>query len=161
MSPRQACTTKHPIGSCLFIEFPLPWCSASTYCTGMPRQNTSPTDFPPAMLQQISQLAARIVATRKAQGETQAQWADKLGISQPTMARLERGDASVSAATYIMCLWQLNPLLDLTVLLPAATAPDAPAPPAQITAPSQAQGAEASSPADEFAALLGSWLPQR
>ena len=119
----------------------------------MPRQNTSPTDFPPAVLQQIALLAERIVAARKAQGETQVQWAARLGISQPTMARLERGDASVSAATYILCLSQLNPLLDLTVLLPrsAAAAPTS----AQTPAPT----AGGASGVDDFASLLESWAP--
>ena len=85
----------------------------------MPRQNTSPADFPPAILAQIEQLAQSIVAQRKSRGETQAQWASKLGISQPTMARIERGDPAVAMATYVSCLWQLNPALDLGQLLPA------------------------------------------
>ena len=95
----------------------------------MPRQNTSPADFPPAILAQIEQLAQSIVAQRKSRGETQAQWASKLGISQPTMARIERGDPAVAMATYVSCLWQLNPALDLGQLLPAkesqACAPNA------------------------------------
>ena len=89
----------------------------------MPRQNTSPADFPPAILAQIEQLAQSIVAQRKCRGETQAQWASKLGISQPTMARIERGDPAVAMATYISCLWQLNPALDLTLLLAPVAAP--------------------------------------
>lgn len=88
----------------------------------MPRQNTSPAEFPPAILLQIEQLAQRIVTERKQRGETQAQWATRLGISQPTMARVERGDPAVTMATYISCLWQLNPELDLTRLLPHAPA---------------------------------------
>lgn len=123
----------------------------------MPRQNTRPTDFPPAVQQQIARLAECIVAARKALGETQAQWAARLGISQPTMARLERGDASVSAATYILCLSQLNPQLDLTVLLPRSSAPAAPAPapaPEKTAAtPSAATGV------DDFVSLLASWAP--
>ena len=121
----------------------------------MPRQNTCPADFPPFILSQIEHMAQRIVAARKARGETQAQWAQQLGISQPTMARLERGDASVSAATYILCLSQLNPQLDLTVLLPRSTAP-APMP-APAAAP-VAGGAPASG-VDDFASLLSSWAP--
>ncbi|MGB6095539.1 MAG: helix-turn-helix transcriptional regulator [Comamonas thiooxydans] len=89
----------------------------------MPRQNTSPAEFPPAILLQITQLAQHIVALRKSRGETQTQWAQRLGISQPTMARIERGDPAVAMATYVSCLWQLNPELDLTRLL----APKAPA----------------------------------
>ena len=119
----------------------------------MPRQNTSPTDFPPAVLQQIALLAERIVAARKAQGETQVQWAARLGISQPTMARLERGDASVSAATYILCLSQLNPQLDLTVLLPRSAA----AVPTSTSLPAPTAGG--TSGVDDFASLLESWAP--
>ena len=89
----------------------------------MPRQNTSPAEFPPAILLQIEHMAQRIVQLRKSRGETQAQWAEKLGISQPTMARVERGDPAVTMATYIACLWQLNPGLDLTLLLAPAAAP--------------------------------------
>lgn len=129
----------------------------------MPRQNTRPTDFPPAVQQQIARLAERIVAARKALGETQAQWAARLGISQPTMARLERGDASVSAATYILCLSQLNPQLDLTVLLPRSSAtPAAAAPaPAHLAAgtASKAAASATGSGVDDFVSLLASWAP--
>lgn len=122
----------------------------------MPRQNTCPTDFPPFILSQIEQVAQQIVATRKARGETQAQWAQRLGISQPTMARLERGDPAIATATYVMCLWLVNPQLDLRQLLPSALPAT---PPAQAaTAPAPAQTAPvAPSPADEFADLLAAW----
>ena len=103
----------------------------------MPRQNTSPADFPPAILAQIEQLAQSIVAQRKSRGETQAQWASKLGISQPTMARIERGDPAVAMATYVSCLWQLNPALDLGQLLPAQVS-QAPVKNASITIASSA-----------------------
>lgn len=100
----------------------LPHCRATTI-GAMPRQNTRPAEFPPAILAQIEQLAQRIVQQRKSRGETQAQWAARLGISQPTMARIERGDPAVAMATYVSCLWQLNPALDLTRLLAAAPPP--------------------------------------
>ena len=74
----------------------------------MPRQNTRPADYPQAVLQQIEQLAQNIVIARKRRGETQAQWAKKLGVSQPTMARIERGDPAVAMASYVMCMWLIN-----------------------------------------------------
>ena len=74
----------------------------------MPRQNTSPADYPQAVLRQIALLAQNIVIARKRRGESQAQWAKKLGISQPTMARMERGDPSVAMASYVMCMWLIN-----------------------------------------------------
>ena len=83
----------------------------------MPRQNTSPTDYPHAVLRQIELLAQNIVIARKRRGESQAQWAKKLGISQPTMARIERGDPSVAMASYVMCMWLINPANDLAGLI--------------------------------------------
>ena len=127
----------------------------------MPRQNTCPTQFPPFILSQIEGLAQRIVATRKSRGQTQAQWAEQLGISQPTMARLERGDPAIATATYVMCLWMVNPQLNLLNLLPTATTAATPQPSPEIPlaaaiAPS-AKATTASNPADEFAKLLASW----
>ena len=120
----------------------------------MPRQNTCPADFPPFILSQIEQVAQQIVATRKARGETQAQWAQQLGISQPTMARLERGDPAIATATYVMCLWLVNPQLDLRQLLPSALPATPPAQAATAPAPAQPPSPSA---ADELADLLASW----
>ena len=83
----------------------------------MPRQNTHPSDYPQAVLQQIEQLAQNIVIARKRRGETQAQWARKLGVSQPTMARIERGDPSVAMASYVMCMWLINQAAGLADLI--------------------------------------------
>jgi DNA-binding XRE family transcriptional regulator len=86
----------------------------------MPKQNTSPFEHPQAVLREIEQLAQHIVVARKRRGETQAQWARKLGVSQPTMARIERGDPSVAMASYVMCLWLINPWLGLADLIAPA-----------------------------------------
>lgn len=122
----------------------------------MPRQNTCPADFPPFILSQIEQVAQRIVATRKARGETQAQWAQQLGISQPTMARMERGDPAIATATYVMCLWLVNPQLNLLALVDDHSYVQPPATSAPLQAPSPA-AAQPVSAADEFADLLATW----
>ncbi|WP_233244387.1 helix-turn-helix transcriptional regulator [Acidovorax sp. HMWF029] len=83
----------------------------------MPSQNTKPTDYPQAVLQQIALLAQNIVIARKRRKETQAQWAQRLGVSQPTMARIERGDPSVSMASYVMCMWLINQAQGLAELI--------------------------------------------
>ena len=83
----------------------------------MPRQNTAPSDYPQAVLRQIEALAQNIVIARKRRGESQAQWAKKLGISQPTMVRIERGDPSVAMASYVMCIWLINPAAGLADLI--------------------------------------------
>ena len=74
----------------------------------MPRQTTPTADYPHAVLGQIKALGQNIATARKRRGESQAQWAKKLGVSQPTMARIERGDPSVAMASYVMCLWLIN-----------------------------------------------------
>ena len=74
----------------------------------MPKQNTSPADYPQAVLRQIELLAQNIAIARKRRGETQAQWASKLGVSVPTVTRIERGDPSVAMASYVMCMWLIN-----------------------------------------------------
>ncbi|UCV00485.1 helix-turn-helix transcriptional regulator [Acidovorax radicis] len=83
----------------------------------MPKQNTSPADYPHAVLQQIELLGQHIAIARKRRGETQAQWARRLGVSQPTMARIERGDPSVAMASYVMCMWLVNPAVAVADLV--------------------------------------------
>lgn len=83
----------------------------------MPSKHTVATEYPQAVLRQIEQLAQNIVIARKRRKETQAQWAARLGVSQPTMARIERGDPSVSMASYVMCLWLINQAQGLADLI--------------------------------------------
>lgn len=83
----------------------------------MPKQNTKPADYPQAVIQQIELLAQNIVVARKRRKETQAQWANRLGVSQPTMARIEKGDPSVAMASYVMCMWLINPGAPLADLI--------------------------------------------
>ena len=83
----------------------------------MPKQNTKPADYPQAVIQQIELLAYNIVVARKRRKETQAQWANRLGVSQPTMARIEKGDPSVAMASYVMCMWLINPAASLADLI--------------------------------------------
>jgi DNA-binding XRE family transcriptional regulator len=83
----------------------------------MPKQNTKPADYPQAVIKQIELLAQNIVIARKRRKETQAQWARKLGVSQPTMARIERGDPSVAMASYVMCMWLINQASGLADLI--------------------------------------------
>ncbi len=83
----------------------------------MPAQTTKPSDYPQAVIQQIERLAQNIVIARKRRKETQAQWAKRLGVSQPTMARIERGDPAVAMASYVMCMWLINPSAALSDLI--------------------------------------------
>lgn len=83
----------------------------------MPTQITPPADYPQAVLQQIELLGQHIAIARKRRGETQAEWARRLGVSQPTVARIERGDPSVAMASYVMCMWLVNPAVAVADLV--------------------------------------------
>lgn len=83
----------------------------------MPKQNISASDYPQTVVQQIELLAQNIVVARKRRKETQAQWAKRLGVSQPTMARIEKGDPSVAMASYVMCVWLINPSASIADLI--------------------------------------------
>ena len=83
----------------------------------MPVHNTKPDDYPQAVLHQIELLAQNIVIARKRRKETQAQWAQRLGVSQPTMARMEGGDPSVAVASYVMGMWLINQAHGLAELI--------------------------------------------
>jgi DNA-binding XRE family transcriptional regulator len=83
----------------------------------MPRKNAKPEDFPQAVVKQIELLAQNIVIARKRRNESQAQWAKKLGVSQPTMVRIERGDPSVAMVSYAMCVWLINPAASISDLI--------------------------------------------
>ena len=83
----------------------------------MPKQNSKPADYPQAVLQQIELLGQNIAVARKRRGETQTQWARRLGVSQPTMARIEWGDPSVAMVSYVMCMWLVNPAVAVADLI--------------------------------------------
>ena len=83
----------------------------------MPKQTTPPAEYPQAVLQQIEQLGQHIAIARKRRGETQGEWARRLGVSQPTMARIERGDPSVAMASYVMCMWLVDPAVAVADLV--------------------------------------------
>ncbi|MES2089422.1 MAG: XRE family transcriptional regulator [Pseudomonadota bacterium] len=40
--------------------------------------------------------------------EPQRQWAARIGVSVPTLIRMERGDPSVSVGVYVTALWMMG-----------------------------------------------------
>ena len=63
----------------------------------MPRQNTPPTENPQAVLQEIEQLGRNIAIARKRRGETQRQWAKKLGVDLSSLDNLAAFDKRMAA----------------------------------------------------------------
>ncbi len=74
------------------------------------RSNSQPT--PIAVTRALRELAGHVATWRKLRAVTQAQLADRAGISRDTLARLERGDGGVSVENLLRVLRGLG-LLDV------------------------------------------------
>jgi transcriptional regulator with XRE-family HTH domain len=73
----------------------------------MPRRpNKSPSSLP--VRHSLRLLANHLATWRKLRGLTQAQLADRAGISRMTVNRLERGDGAVSIETLLRTLHALG-----------------------------------------------------
>ena len=68
----------------------------------MPHQGKSPTPLP--VVRALRDVADHVAAWRKLRGLTQAQLADRSGVSRDTLARLEGGDGGVSAENLLRIL---------------------------------------------------------
>jgi transcriptional regulator with XRE-family HTH domain len=75
--------------------------------------------LPPAAAQALRSLGENLAIARVRRRESQRAWAKRLGISAPTLIRMERGDPGVSAGIYVTALW----LMGRVNALPAVAAP--------------------------------------
>lgn len=56
----------------------------------------------------LQTLGEHLALARLRRKESQRQWSARLGVSVPTLIRLEKGDPSVSMAVYASALWLLG-----------------------------------------------------
>jgi transcriptional regulator with XRE-family HTH domain len=78
--------------------------------------SASLTSLPPAALQALQTLGENLAIARTRRRESQRNWARRLGISVPTLIRMERGDPTVSAGTYVTALWLMGTVSGLSDL---------------------------------------------
>ena len=64
--------------------------------------------LPPVARNALRQLGENIAIARARRKESQRTWADRIGISVPTLIRLEQGEPSVSMAAYASALWLIG-----------------------------------------------------
>jgi transcriptional regulator with XRE-family HTH domain len=64
--------------------------------------------LPPEVTVALATLGEHLALARLRRKESQRQWASRLGVSIPTLIRLERGDPSVSMGVYASALWLLG-----------------------------------------------------
>jgi len=79
----------------------------------MPGNKEKERSSPPAVRRALRQLADDVAVWRRLRALTQAQLADRAGVSRDTVARLERGDGGVSTENLLRILRGLGVLPSL------------------------------------------------
>jgi transcriptional regulator with XRE-family HTH domain len=64
--------------------------------------------MPPAAAQALRALGENLAIARSRRRESQRAWAKRLGVSIPTLIRMERGDPGVGAGIYVTALWLIG-----------------------------------------------------
>ena len=86
----------------------------------MPKSPPTLLTLPPAVVQALRGLGENLSIARARRRESQRAWAKRIGVSVPTLIRLERGDPGVGAGIYATALW----LIGRVSALPDLAAPD-------------------------------------
>jgi transcriptional regulator with XRE-family HTH domain len=87
----------------------------------MPKTPAALEAIPPAATQALHALGENLAIARGRRRESQRTWAKRLGISVPTLIRMERGDPGVGAGIYATALWLMGTVSGLAELAsPAA-----------------------------------------
>ena len=71
----------------------------------MPRTPQAPTSLPPAVAAALARLGEHLALARVRRKQSQREWAQRLGVSVPTLIRLEKGDPGVGAGIVATALW--------------------------------------------------------
>ncbi len=64
--------------------------------------------LPPEVQRALAALGEHLALARVRRRESQRQWAARMGISAPTLIRMERGDPGVSMGIYATALWMIG-----------------------------------------------------
>ena len=56
----------------------------------------------------LRELGANLSIARKRRKESLKTWAGRIGVSEPTLSRMERGDPGVAIGTYATALWMIG-----------------------------------------------------
>jgi transcriptional regulator with XRE-family HTH domain len=87
----------------------------------MPKTSRAVLNLPPVVARALRTLGENLAIARVRRRESQRVWAKRLGISVPTLIRMERGDPGVGAGIYATALWLIGRVEGLAeVAAPAA-----------------------------------------
>ncbi len=87
----------------------------------MPKTANAQRTLPPTAIAALRRLGENLAIARIRRNESQRVWAKRVGISVPTLIRMERGDPGVAGGVYATALW----LIGRVDALPEVAAPDA------------------------------------
>jgi transcriptional regulator with XRE-family HTH domain len=74
----------------------------------MPKLSNAISALPPATLGALERLGANLAVARLRRHESLKTWASRLGVSVPTLQRLEAGDSGVSMGILASALWLIG-----------------------------------------------------
>src|SRR3974390_2233591 len=74
----------------------------------MTKASTALQQMPPSVASALVQLGADLAVARMRRKESLKSWAKRLGVSVPTLLRLEAGEASVSLGVLATALWMIG-----------------------------------------------------
>lgn len=74
----------------------------------MPKTSKALTRLAPQTLNAIEAMGAHLAVARMRRKQSLATWARRIGVSVPTLMRMEAGDVSVSMGLYATALWLIG-----------------------------------------------------
>lgn len=74
----------------------------------MSKRSAAIDQMPSAVLVHLRALGEGLAVARKRRREPMSAWAGRIGISEPTLMRMEKGDPSVSMGVYATALWLIG-----------------------------------------------------
>jgi DNA-binding XRE family transcriptional regulator len=74
----------------------------------MPKRPQALEAMPPSVASQLRQLGDNLAVARKRRREPLKVWAQRMGVSEPTLVRMEKGDPSVAFGIYATALWLIG-----------------------------------------------------
>ena len=74
----------------------------------MPKRSRAQSEMPPVVAALLRELGSNLALARKRRKESLSTWAGRIGVSEPTLARLEAGDPGVAIGTLATALWVMG-----------------------------------------------------
>jgi transcriptional regulator with XRE-family HTH domain len=74
----------------------------------MSKDSNALISMPPEAANALAALGQKLALARVRRRESQRQWAGRIGISVPTLIRMERGEPGVSMGVYATALWLMG-----------------------------------------------------